>query len=75
MDATDNLEITGQYRVGDIRHNFADLGMIGKAMGFRPRVSLENGMRRFCEWIETQPIPQDLLEKANSELKARNLLG
>jgi dTDP-L-rhamnose 4-epimerase len=75
MDVTNDLEITGQYRVGDIRHNFADMSLIDKAMGFRPKVSLDDGMRRFCDWIATQPVPQDLLEKANSELRERKLLG
>ena len=75
MNATSDLEITGQYRVGDIRHNFADISLIGKAMGFEPRVSIDDGMRRFCDWIVTQPVPQDLLDKANNELKERNLLG
>jgi dTDP-L-rhamnose 4-epimerase len=43
--------------------------------GWRPQVSLEEGMKRFCDWVTGQPIPQDLLDKANDELKARKLMG
>lgn len=75
MDAEQEPQITGQYRVGDIRHNFADIGLIESVIGFRPKISIEEGVRRLCEWIQTQPIPADLLDKANNELKARNLFG
>ena len=74
MNSSIQPEVTGQYRVGDIRHNFADIGQL-VASGFRPRISLDEGMRRFCEWVMTQPVPADLLEKANQELKARNLMS
>ncbi len=67
--------VSAQYRVGDIRHNFADIAALEQASGFRPGIPLEQGLSRFCDWVGTQPIPQDLLDKANAELKARNLMG
>lgn len=67
--------VTAQYRVGDIRHNYADNSNLLAATGFVPQISLEDGMRRFCDWVATQPIPEDLLDKANAELRARNLMG
>lgn len=67
--------VSGQYRVGDIRHNFADLSALEAAIGLRPEISLEEGLSRFCNWVRTQPVPQDMLDKANAELKARNLMG
>lgn len=67
--------VSAQYRVGDIRHNFADLAALHEATGLRPSVSLAQGLARLCAWVSTQPIPQDLLDKANAELKARNLMG
>lgn len=67
--------VTGEYRVGDIRHNFADISALEHATGFSPGISLEAGMARFCEWVATQPIPEDLLERANAELRARKLMA
>jgi dTDP-L-rhamnose 4-epimerase len=67
--------VTGEYRVGDIRHNFADITRLAQVTGSRAQIPLEEGMKRFCDWVATQPIPQDLLEKANAELKARNLMS
>ena len=67
--------VTGEYRIGDIRHNFADVSKLRNVLGFWPTVSVEHGMRRFAEWVETQPVPEDLLAQANAELKARKLMA
>jgi dTDP-L-rhamnose 4-epimerase len=67
--------VTGQYRVGDIRHNFADTKKLARVMDIGPAISLEDGMGRFCDWVATQPLPQDLLDKANDELRARKLMA
>jgi dTDP-L-rhamnose 4-epimerase len=75
MSAKQQPHVTGSYRVGDIRHNFADLSAFASVLGETPRIGLEEGMRRFCSWVSSQPIPQDLLDKANAELKERNLAG
>jgi dTDP-L-rhamnose 4-epimerase len=70
--------ISGQYRLGDIRHNFADISVIGQALGFFPKVPLEEGMARLARWVCTQPIvedgPEDGLERANRELIERGLM-
>lgn len=74
LGGTIEPHVTGQYRVGDIRHNWADVARLEQLTG-GPAVSLEEGIRRFAAWVESQPIPPDLLEKANAELKARGLMG
>jgi dTDP-L-rhamnose 4-epimerase len=72
------LVVSGQYRLGDIRHNFADISAIGQALGFSPRVSLEEGIARFVHWVKMQPIaedgPEDGLDRANRELIERGLM-
>ena len=70
-----NTQVTHQYRLGDIRHCYADLTRIGDALGFKPGVSLSDGMKRFAGWVMAQPLPEDKLDKANEELKARKLMG
>jgi dTDP-L-rhamnose 4-epimerase len=61
--------------LGDIRHNFADISRLEKALGLKPQVSLDDGLRRFCDWALAQPVPEDSLDQANSELAARKLMG
>ena len=75
MGSTVEPHVTGQYRVGDIRHNFADISRLESELGFRPAVSVEAGLKRFCDWVATQPIPEDLVERANAELAARKLMA
>jgi dTDP-L-rhamnose 4-epimerase len=75
MDSSIVPHVTGEYRVGDIRHNYADLSVLEQANGFRPAINLEDGLQRFCGWVSQQPVPQDLLDQANTELKARRMMG
>jgi dTDP-L-rhamnose 4-epimerase len=75
MGSSIEPQVTGEYRVGDIRHGFADTSRLLSMTGLHPEISLETGMARFCDWVASQPIPESLLEAANSELKARKLMG
>jgi dTDP-L-rhamnose 4-epimerase len=65
-------EIVGKYRVGDIRHCFADISLAERVLGYRPEVALEDGMAELAAWLETQEAT-DSVENATSELVARGL--
>ena len=67
------IKVTGQFRVGDIRHNFADIEAARRLLGFTPQISLDEGLRRFCEWAAGQPAYQDGLDRATEELRAKGL--
>jgi dTDP-L-rhamnose 4-epimerase len=67
--------VTGEYRVGDIRHNFADISRLESMLGYSSTVSVERGMERFAHWVQSQAIPEDQLERATAELRARKLMG
>lgn len=75
MDSDIQPHVTGQYRLGDIRHNYADLDAVRLTTGFQPSIGLEEGLARFCAWVTSQPVPEDMLAKANAELAARDLMG
>lgn len=72
---TPNLTVTGQFRIGDIRHNFADISRLEKLLGVKPKVSLTQGLQRFAQWVSSQPLPEDQLERANQELRDRKLMN
>ena len=67
------LTITGNYRLGDIRHNFADLTKIKKALGFTPTVSFEEGITKFAQWVITQTIAASKFENSIEEMKKKGL--
>ncbi len=65
-------EITGKYRVGDIRHCFADISQARSALGYEPGVRLEDGLVELAAWLEGQ-VATDRVEEASAELAARGL--
>lgn len=67
------LTVTGNYRVGDIRHNFADLTKIREKLGFQPKYTFEEGLKKFTEWVNTQKIPEDKYSQSIDEMKAKGL--
>lgn len=69
------LVVTSQYRLGDIRHNRADITRLRELLDYRPRVSLADGLQRFVAWVQTQPLPEDRSQVANAELGARGMMG
>jgi dTDP-L-rhamnose 4-epimerase len=66
--------VSGQYRLGDIRHGYADLGAIRDRLGFMPEVSLEQGLDRLVDWLRTQPVEPDRLDTATQELIAHGFM-
>jgi dTDP-L-rhamnose 4-epimerase len=67
------IPVTGQYRLGDIRHNVADISKLKETLGFVPRVTLEDGLARFVAWTDTQPQGSDRYQDSLDELRARGL--
>lgn len=74
FDAPRHLVTTSEYRLGDIRNNFADVGRLASVLGCQARIGLAEGLDRFAAWVRQQPLPPDRLQQANAELKARNLM-
>lgn len=68
------LTISGNYRLGDIRHNFADLSKIKSVLGFNPKYNFKTGIKQFTEWVKTQEIKQSKFEESVVEMKKKGLL-
>jgi dTDP-L-rhamnose 4-epimerase len=43
-------KITGDFRVGDIRHAVADISKAKILLGWEPQVSLREGLEKLCHW-------------------------
>ena len=65
-------QLTGKYRVGDIRHCFADISLARSTLGYHPEVGLEDGLEELASWLEGQ-VATDRVEEASAELAARGL--
>ncbi|VXB13317.1 dTDP-L-rhamnose 4-epimerase [Microbacterium sp. 8M] len=66
--------ISGNYRLGDIRHNVADTTALREVLGYTPAVAFEDGVKRFAEWVLTEPIEADGYERSLKEMAERKLL-
>src|SRR5688572_242632 len=67
--------VTKTGRTFDIRHNVADISRAREALGFRPRVSLEQGFTELVEWARTTPdVAVDFFDRALDELNEKGLL-
>jgi dTDP-L-rhamnose 4-epimerase len=65
--------VTGNYRLGDIRHNFADLSKISSVLGYTPKFNFEQGLKKFTDWVNTQEIQEDRYQISIEEMKAKGL--
>ncbi|GAB4025869.1 NAD-dependent epimerase/dehydratase family protein [Spirosoma koreense] len=55
------VKISGEYRIGDIRHNFADLTKIKRVLGFEPKNDFKEGLKKLVDWANNQTsIPKIL---------------
>ncbi len=68
------VKITGKFRLGDIRHNYADMTKIRKLLGFEPQVFFKEGINNFTQWVLRQKIEEDNLESSLAEMKEKGLL-
>lgn len=68
------VKVTGKFRLGDIRHNFADITKIKNILGFEPRVYFEEGIHEFTKWVLSQEIEEDNLEASLVQMKKKGLL-
>jgi dTDP-L-rhamnose 4-epimerase len=63
---------TGTYRMGDIRHCFADITRAREVLGYEPRTSFDAGLVELADWLSTQ-IAVDRVDAASAELQQRGL--
>jgi dTDP-L-rhamnose 4-epimerase len=65
-------EVTGTYRVGDIRHCFADITKARAVLGYEPQMTLDAGLLELACWLSGRDA-DDRAAEANAELAARGL--
>ena len=66
--------ITGNYRIGDIRHNLADISLAKKMLKFKPFFSFNEGIENFTSWVKMQTITSSDYERSFKEMQLKGLL-
>lgn len=72
-NSNSKITISGNYRLGDIAHNYADLSKISTKLGFKPKVDFKEGIEKFASWVNKQEVVEDKYEKSINEMKEKGL--
>lgn len=67
--STSEINITGDFRIGDIAHNMADITKAQKILNFNPTISLDDGLKEFCSWVEGQDKDNSGYERSLAEME------
>lgn len=67
------ITVSGNYRLGDIRHNYADITLARKILKFEPKWSFSDGIAQFANWVNQQEIQEDKYEASIEEMKRKGL--
>lgn len=68
------VTVTGNYRLGDIRHNYACMARAKRVLGFVPTHDFDRGMAKFCAWALAQGPQASDYERSINELRDKGLL-
>lgn len=68
-ESDSQIIVTGDFRLGDIAHNVADITKAKTVLGFKQSISLEEGLLQFCEWVKGQECNKSDYDKALEEME------
>lgn len=67
------IKVSGNYRLGDIRHNYADITKIKERLNFEPKYDFATGIDNFINWVNKQKVLEDKYEESIKEMKSKGL--
>ena len=67
------IVVSGNYQLGDIRHNYADISLAREILGYEPKWSFEKGVEQFVKWVNEQEIHKDNFDVSIDEMKSKGL--
>jgi dTDP-L-rhamnose 4-epimerase len=71
--STSTMTVSGDFRLGDIRHNWSDNSLLNKHLPDWQPTPLNVGLEKFVEWARTESEFADESRVAADELLAREL--
>ncbi|MHB8646323.1 MAG: NAD-dependent epimerase/dehydratase family protein, partial [Thermomicrobiales bacterium] len=77
LETEPHADVCEKYRVGDIRHCYADITRLRDQLGYTPRIDFAEGLRRFVAWAMPQreqvEHAAERFARAQQELTTRKL--
>lgn len=76
FNSCSSIEVNGAFRMGDIRHNIADVSKLQQVLDFLPSIPFNQGMANFLGWAAEQaPADKEAYLRSVDELSSRGLIG
>lgn len=72
-NSSSELKVTGDFRLGDIAHNVADITKAERILGFKQTMSLEEGLTDFCKWVNGQEHDNSGYERSLIEMESAGM--
>jgi dTDP-L-rhamnose 4-epimerase len=57
------VQVPGEFRLGDTRHTVSDISRL-RALGWEPTTTVEDNVRQYLEWLDTQTGTEEYLFEA-----------
>lgn len=67
--SSSEINVTGDFRLGDIAHNVADISKAKSLLDFKLTVDLEKGLTQFCNWVQGQEHDNSGYENSLCEME------
>ncbi|MEG3179123.1 NAD-dependent epimerase/dehydratase family protein [Sphingomonas sp. LT1P40] len=75
LGSTSTISVSGNFRLGDIRHNYAEMARAERLLDFRPAFDFETGIANFCAWVQASaPEADGSYEASMAEMRAKGLM-
>ncbi|WP_370178117.1 NAD-dependent epimerase/dehydratase family protein [Alteriqipengyuania sp.] len=74
LEADVPIEVSGNFRLGDIRHNYADMARIREKLGFVPSFDFEQGIARLAAWAKASGPQASSYEESLEEMRRKGLM-
>jgi dTDP-L-rhamnose 4-epimerase len=75
FDSSSPVTVTGEFRLGDVRHNVADLARARQTIAFVPQWGFDQGIRQFLAWAEVHAADANGYESSLQEMRDKGLLN
>lgn len=68
-----SAQVPGEFRLGDTRHTVSDIGRI-RALGWKPTTPVEDNVRQYLEWLDTQTGTEEYLFEAERVMAEQGVI-
>ncbi|GLH68730.1 nucleoside-diphosphate-sugar epimerase [Geothrix rubra] len=75
LGSRSRIQVTGEFRIGDIRHNTADLTRVREQLGFTPTTAFQEDLEAFLDWAAEERPATGGYARSLEELRSRRLMN